>query len=131
MKKILVVSVLLLVCIFSTTRTLAQTRTKLTEYVTMVNYGDTYWLEDDKKQMCISLSVSKEQRDRRTNEMMYKVVCGDFTRTVVKWAVEEAIEEGIKTAAATQGSSLILSVASYAAGKIYEGVCDYWGESFE
>lgn len=110
---------------------LAQNRFKLTEHVTMVNYGDTYWLEDDKNQMSISISIAQANRDRSNNQKLYKVVCGGFTKTVVKSAVTTAVKEGIKHSASTMGTSLIASAAGYAADKIYSGLCDYWGESFE
>ena len=109
----------------------AQERFRLTEHVTIVNYGSTFWLEDDKNQMSISISIAQEGIDRRNNQKMYKVVCGDFTKTVVKTAVSTAVREGIKHSATTMGSSLMAATAAYAAEKVYSGICDYWGEDFE
>lgn len=110
----------------------AQSRTKLYNGVYLVNYGGgTYGIEDDNTQQCISLSVAQAGIDRRNNQMAYRVVCGSFTRTVVKAGLKEAIKAGVKAAGVTQGASLIVSAASFAADKVYDGLCDYWGSSFE
>lgn len=120
-----------MLCCTYTTKLLAQNRIKLTEYVTLVNCGDTYWLEDDKNQRSISISVVQKGIDKRNGQKLYNVVCGDFTRTVVKAGVKEAVKNGIKAAGVTSGSSLIVAAAGYATDKIYSGLCSYWGDSFK
>lgn len=131
MKKLLTIAILSLLCVLYSNDSFAQKRFKLTKDVTMVSYGDTYWLEDDKNQMSISISVAQAGIDRRNNKKLYTVVCGDFTKTVVKTAVSTAVKEGIKHSVSSMGTSLIATAAGYAAGKIYNELCDYWGESFE
>lgn len=131
MKKEYMISMLFLFCVLCPLSLVAQERFRLTEHVTIVNYGSTFWLEDDKNQMSISISIAQEGIDRRNNQKMYKVVCGDFTKTVVKTAVSTAVREGIRHSATTMGSSLMAATAAYAADKVYSGICDYWGEDFE
>ncbi len=130
MKKTLTVSLILLfvytVGVFS-----QNNRIKLTEHVALVNCGDIYWLEDDKNQMSISISLAQRGVDKRTGKKIYSVVCGEFSKTVVKAGVKEAIRSGINSLGVTQGTSLIVAAAGYAAEKIYNSICEYWGTSFE
>lgn len=131
MKRLLIITILSIFCVLYSTDTFAQKRFKLTKDVTLVSYGDTHWLEDDKNQMSISISIAQAGIDKRNNKKLYTVVCGDFAKTVVKAAVQTAVKEGIKHSVSTMGTSLIATTAGYAAGKIYNELCDYWGESFE
>lgn len=106
----------------------AQTRTKVGDGVYLVRYGNNAILEDDKNQRSVSIEISQEIKDRQTNEKIYKVACGKWTKRVVKDALRLAIVEGIKSAGVSGGTSLIVSAASTAAFYIYDDVCEYYGE---
>ena len=106
----------------------AQTRTKINDDVYLVRYGNTTVIEDDKNQRSVSMEISQEIIDRKTNEKIYTVVCGKWTKRVVKDGLNMAIAAGIAAAGTTAGSSAIVSAASTAALYIYEDACEYYGE---
>lgn len=109
----------------------AQNRTKVGDGVYLVTYGSTAVIEDEKNQRSISIEISQESIDRQTNQKIYKVACGKWTKRVVKDGLKAAIAGGIAASGATGGSSAIVSAASTAALYIYEDVCDYYGEKYK
>lgn len=109
----------------------AQNRTKVGDGVYLVTYGSTAVIEDEKNQRSISIKISQESIDRQTNQKIYKVACGKWTKRVVKDGLKAAIAGGIAASGATGGTSAIVSAASTAALYIYEDVCDYYGEKYK
>lgn len=109
----------------------AQNRTKVGDGVYLVTYGSTAVIEDEKNQRSISIEISQESIDRQTNQKIYKVACGKWTKRVVKDGLKAAIAGGIAASGATGGTSAIVSAASTAALYIYEDVCDYYGEKYK
>lgn len=109
----------------------AQSRTKIQEGLYIVNYGGKYVIEDDVIQRSISIEVSQERIDDRNNKIMYNVVCGKWTKRIVKTGLNYAIKEGIKQAAATGGSTLIVSAAGTVAQWIYDDACEYWDKKMK
>jgi hypothetical protein len=103
----------------------AQERTQIQEGVYLVLYGDKLIIEDDINSRSISVEVSQEIIDRQNAEVMYKVVCNKYVKTVARWALKGAIAEGVKWAAATYGISLSASAIALAADLGYEYMCDY------
>ena len=110
---------------------LAQEKTKIQDGLYVVSYGDKYVIEDDVNQQSISIEISQERIDDRNSEKMYKLVCGKWTKRVVKTGLNFAIKEGIKQAANTGGSTLIVSAVGTIAQWIYEDACDYWDKKNE
>lgn len=106
----------------------ADNRQSLGNGVNIVQYGNTWVIEDDNRQMSISMEIAQAGIDKKNNEMMYKVVCEGYTKKVAKWALKAAIKEGIKHAVDSGGSSLLVSVSGYAVDIIYDGACNYWKE---
>lgn len=104
----------------------AQQRTKIYDGVYVVSYGSTYVIEDDVNQTTVSMKISQERIDDRNNETMYNIICGKWSRRVTSVALGKAIEEGVKYAVPTGGTSLIPAAASAIAKWIYEDACDYW-----
>ncbi|MBR3986834.1 MAG: hypothetical protein IKK04_06740 [Bacteroidales bacterium] len=103
----------------------AQTRTKISEGLYLVDYAGTYVVEDEVNQRSISITITEEIKDRQTNEKIYKVTCGKWTRRTVKDALDKTIEAGIITAVPTKGTSLIISAAAKLAKYIYDDYCEY------
>lgn len=118
---------LLIVLVFLTTVGCAnaQQRTTIEDGVYLVTYGDKLIIEDDNRGQSISVEVYKQISDRQNAEVMYKVVCNKYVKTVARWALREAIGEGVKWAAATYGLSLSVSAIALAADLGYEAMCDY------
>lgn len=104
----------------------ADNRTNLGNGVSLVQYGNTWIIEDNNRGMSISVEITQAGIDRRNNEMMYNVVCNGITKTVVKSALKWAIKSGIEAAAVSEGTSLVVSVTSAAINLIYDKACDYW-----
>lgn len=109
----------------------AQTRTQVGDGVYLVRYGKTAVLEDEKNQRTISIEITQEVKDRQTNEKIYKVACGKWTKRVVKDGLNAAIVAGIAAAGSTGGTSAMVSAAAKAAGYIYDDVCEYYGEKYK
>lgn len=109
----------------------AQNKTKVADGVYLVTYGSTAVIEDEKNQRSISIEVSQESIDRQTNQKIYKVACGKWSKRVVKDGLKAAIMGGIAASGATGGTSAIISAASTAALYIYEDVCEYYGEKYK
>lgn len=104
----------------------AQKRTNLSNGVSLVQYGNTWIIEDNNRQQSISVEIAQAGIDRKNNEMMYNVICNGSVRKVAKWALRTAIAEGIKAASASGGSSLLVSASGLAVDIIYDKACDYW-----
>ena len=105
---------------------LAQQKTKIQDGLYVVNYAGTYVIEDEVNQRSISIEITQERIDNRNNETMYKVVCGKWTKRVVKTGLNYAIKEGIKHTATTGGSSLMISAIGTLTQWIYDDACEYW-----
>ena len=118
----------MLLSLFIGINAFAQTKTKISEGVYLVRYGNTAVIEDDKNQRSISIEISQEIKDRQTNEKVYNVVCGKWTKRVVKDGLKAAITAGIAAAGSSIGTSAIVSAASTAALYIYEDACEYYEE---
>ena len=99
--------------------------------VYLVTYGENVIIEDDIHQQSISMTVSQIERDERTNEAIYEVVCGDWTKTVVNAGLKKAFVAGIANAIETGGLSLFGSMAALAANEAYKYICDYYGEQYD
>lgn len=104
----------------------AQNKTKIQEGLYIVNYAGTYVIEDEVNQRSISIEVTQERIDDRNNEALYKIVCGKWTKRVVKTGLNYAIKEGIKHAVDTGGSSLMVSAIGSLTQWIYDDACEYW-----
>lgn len=103
----------------------AQTKTKISEGLYLVDYAGTYVIEDEVNQRSISITITEEIKNRQTNEKIYKVVCGKWSKRVVKDGLKTAIAGGIAASGATYGTSLIISAASTLAMYIYDDYCEY------
>lgn len=111
--------------------TIAQRKTKIQDGISIVDYGGRYVIEDDINQRSISIEISQERIDDRNNEKMYKIVCGKWTKRIVKTGLNYAIKEGVKQAATSGGSTLIVSAAGTIAQWIYDDACEYWDKKNE
>lgn len=112
----------------TTTAAFATNKHSLGNGVSLVQYGNTWVIEDNNRQMSISVEIAQAGIDRKNNEMMYNVICNGTTKRVAKWALKSAITEGVAAAAASGGSSLIVSASAAAVDIIYDEACDYWKE---
>ena len=104
----------------------AQQKIKLQEGIHLVMYGNKAIIEDDNNQRSISIEIIQEEADRKNNEKMYKVVCGTWSRRVVKDGLDAAIKAGIDMAGASKGLSLTVTAIAKATKYIYDDACDYW-----
>ncbi len=123
MKKILLFTIAIFALCSSAVN--AQHRTKLYDGVYLVNYGGgSYGIEDDNTQQCISISIAQEYIDRDNNEKLYKIVCGKWSKRVVKTGINAAVAYVITQ---TSGAgTAIAKVAGKAAEWIYEDFCENW-----
>lgn len=128
MKRIALTFVAVLSIIIGTNLS-AQNKTKVGDGIYLVTYGSTAIIEDEKNQKSISIEISQEIKNNQTNEKIYTVACGKWTKRVVKDGLKAAIAGGIAASGATGGTSAIISAASTAALYIYEDVCDYYKEN--
>ena len=103
----------------------AQTKTKISEGLYLVDYAGTYVIEDEVNQRSISITITEEIKNRQTDEKIYKVVCGKWTKRTVKDGLDYAIQAGIIAAVPTKGTSLIVSAAAKLAKYIYDDYCEY------
>ena len=113
---------------FSTLTIFAQSRTRISNDVSVVQYGDTWIIEDSYNKQSISMKIAQEGIDRKNNEKMYNVICNGSTKKVAQWALRGAIAAGIKGATASSGSSLLISASALAIDIIYDEACNYWKE---
>lgn len=128
MKKVLLICFAVVGVAFTTN---AQERTKIKDGLYLVSYGKTVVIEDEVNQRSISMEIAQEGIDQRNGEMVYNVVCGKWTKRVVKFGLKSAVAAGIKAAALTEGASLAVSAAAELANWIYDDVCEYYGEKFK
>lgn len=126
MKRFLTLLCLIGIAISSCLSLRAANKQSLGNGVSITQYGNTWIVEDDNRRMSISIEIAQAGIDRKNNEMMYNIICEGSTKKVAKWALRGAISEGIKAAATSGGSSLILSVSALAVDIIYDEACDYW-----
>lgn len=124
MKKYLLVAIALIACLFSTTNVSAQTRIKVKEGLYFVSYGSSAVIEDEVNQRSISIQITQEISDQRTNQKVYNVVCEKWTKRVVKDGLKLAIAGGIAVSGTSGGTSLMISAAATLANYIYDDVCD-------
>lgn len=101
----------------------SQTRVKIKEGLYLVTYGNTTVIEDDINQRTISLEIIKEVNDRKNKQIKYKVVCGKWTKIVVKQGLKFAIKQAVAASGVTGGSSLIVAAASEIASRVYDDYC--------
>lgn len=110
----------------------AQTRTKISDGVYLVNYANTWTIEDDNTQQCITLSVNK--REDRSGRPVYDVLCGNkYTKGLTKTALQGGITYALSAAGASLGgpggAALGATISRYVnsiASNIYDDVCDYY-----
>ena len=107
----------------------AQTRTKISNGVYLVNYANTWTIEDDNTQQCITLSIDK--REDRSGRPVYDILCGNkYTKGVAKTALKGGITSALSAAGAALGvPELGARIGKYVnsiASDIYDDVCDYF-----
>ena len=127
MKKVLLVAIALFAVIVAN----AQDKIKIKDGLYLVSYGNTAVIEDDENQRTISLSVTKEIKDYQTGEATYNVVCGKWSKRVVKDGLKVAIAAGVAASGASGGTSLMISAAATLANYIYDDVCEYYEEKYK
>lgn len=127
MKKTLV----LLIAMFAVFAANAQDRVKIKEGLYLASYGNTAVIEDDENNRTISMSVTKEIKDYQSGEATYNVVCGKWSKRVVKDGLKAAIAGGIAASGASGGTSAIISAAGVLANYIYDDVCEYYDEKYK
>ncbi len=103
----------------------AQTRTKISEGVTLVNYGSFQIIEDDNRQQSIRVEVKETtKKDESTGGVLYAVFCDNkLIRNTVRSGIAEAIAWGLKNTKWGENVPgwLVKSVANAA----YDSACDY------
>lgn len=110
----------------------AQTRTKISNGVYLVNYANTWTIEDDNTQQCITLSIDK--REDRSGHPVYDILCGNkYTKGVAKAALQSGITSALSAVGAyyggPKGAAFGATISRYAnliALNIYDDVCDYF-----
>ena len=123
LKFCLVLIAVMLSCIGS----YAQQRFKIADGISLISYGNQAVIEDDNKNMSISVTISQQNLDNKNGEKMYKVACKGFTKTVIKSGLKQAISVAISSS----GFPTIAKYASNASGLIYDAVCAYYGEKYD
>lgn len=103
----------------------AQTRTKISNGLYLVDYAGTYVIEDEVNQQSISIKITQEIKDKNSNEEKYQVFCGKWTKRVVKDGLKAAIAASIAASATTGGTAAIISAAGTLALYIYDDYCEY------
>ena len=109
----------------------AQERIKIKDVLYLVSHGKSVVIEDDVNQRSISMEIAQEGIDQRNGEMVYNVVCGKWSKRVVKEGLKAAIAGGIAASGASGGTSLMISAASTLAMYIYDDACEYYGEKYK
>ncbi len=124
MKKLL----LILVVLFSTfTYANAQERTKISDGVYMVMYGNKMIFEDDVRGQSYSVEVYQEVVDYRNEKIAYTVICGKYTKTVFQEGLKRAIEGALSSAGAPWAGYILAAAAE----KGYDYMCYRWGKKFD
>lgn len=108
-----------------------QGRVKVADGLYLVSYGNEVIIEDDINQRSISISVTKDVNDYQSGKATYEVVCGKWTKRVVKDGLKTAIAAGIAAAGTSGGSSLMISGAATLANYIYDDICEYYGDIYD
>ncbi len=119
MKKTLLFFILLLSV---TINVCAQKRTKITDDVSLVRYGNVTVIEDNKNQKTWTVTVSREKN--RAGEWVYNVACGNkYTRGIAKFAISRSV----KALVASTGVGVLAAEASgVIANIVYDDVCEYF-----
>lgn len=130
MKRLLTL-VITLVLVTLTTTVFGQNRIKIKDGLYLATYGNSVIIEDDINQRSISLSITKEVQDYQTGKATYEVVCGKWSKRVVKDGLKLAIASGIAAAKVSGGTSLMISAAGTLANYIYDDVCAYYEDQYE
>lgn len=121
MRKILFLLIMAIGFIFSTNVN-AQKRVKMGDGIYLVCYGQSYVIENDKKQQSINLYVYKSQKS--TGEIVYDVMCGN---KAVKGIAKMALSKTISSVLTASGAAAwVAPIASSVASSIYDEVCDYY-----
>lgn len=102
----------------------AQQRTKITDDVYLVRYGNVTVIEDNKNQKTWSITIEREKKD--IGEWVYYVACENkYTKAVAKTALSSAIAAAVSsTGIGAFGTSVAVSVSNV----IYDDVCDYFND---
>lgn len=134
MKKYLLIAASILTLLAISFNADAQKRTKLSNGVYLVTYGNTAVIEDDNNQRSISIEVQK--REDNSGRVVYDIFCGNkYTKGIIKTALQGAISSIlIKAGSAISGESgavLARTISDYAnsiASNFYDDVCAYYGD---
>lgn len=126
--------IIALLSIFIGVNASAQTRTKISDGVYLVRYGNTAVIEDENSQRSISLSVEKHEDNY--GQIVYDIFCGNkYTKGIAKTALKGAIAAALTSAGSALGgpggATLGATISAYAnsiASNIYDDVCSYYGE---
>ncbi len=110
----------------------AQKKTKISDGVYLVNYANTWTIEDENTQQCISLSIDK--REDRSGRPIYDIFCGNkYTKGVAKTALQSGITSALSAAGAALGGpggaalgATISRFVNSIASNIYDDVCNYY-----
>ena len=108
----------------------AQNKIRVKDGLYIVTYGKTVVIEDDVNQQSISMTISQENIDKNNGEAVYKVACGQWTKTVIKHGLKGAVKAGLEAASITGSTSLIISASAELATYIYDFVCDYYKDEY-
>ena len=149
MKKLLFILVAFAVCFFSTTDAFAQrnprlakfvelarlitekreaslmeasqNRTKVSEGIYVVTYGNVTVIENDNTQQTIQIKVQKK------DDSFYDIFCGNkYVKSVAKSALKEGIKYGITYATGGTLTWLSKTIIDVAVEKAYDAACDYF-----
>jgi hypothetical protein len=124
MKKYVMILMAIIGLLSSSNLAFSQQRTKIADGLTLVRYGNTAVLEDDKNQMTWNLSVTREQKS--TGEWIYYVACGNkYTKTVAKYTLSGAVTAAVR---ATGIGSFFAGAVGVVASTFYDDVCNYFGD---
>ena len=101
-------------------------RTKISDGIYLVQYGNVQVIEDDNKQMSIRIEVKDSgKKDSKTGEAIYDLFCNNkFVKSVNIWLLSEAISAAMK--ATVWGAAVPSAVVKIAVGTIYESICEYY-----
>ena len=124
-KKILVCCFLTLSLFGINNTIIAQQRTKLSEGVTLVNYGNFQIIEDENRQQSIRIEVKEtEKKETSTGETIYAVFCQNkLVKNVTKGGITAAISAGLK--ATVWGSVVPSWLVGAAVNAAYDYACEY------
>lgn len=130
MKKLFLITLSILCCLVVN----AQQRTKITDGVYLVRYGNTAVVEDDINNRTWNLSVTAEEKKdlqgRSTGEMIYELACGNkYTKNLTKWTLNAAIATSLTAVAGPYGA-VTAGVATSIASVFYEDVCNYFEKNY-